>query len=61
MLQLLSVANYSSLPTEHKGIKKPKRKTVNVRLAMPALSHHHKKKEKHPEIVDKGMDGWTWH
>lgn len=27
MLQLLSVVNYSSRPTEHKGIKKPKRKT----------------------------------
>lgn len=57
MLQLLSVANYSSLPTEHKGIKKPKRKTVNLRPTKQALPHHHKKKKKkQPEIVDKGMD-----
>lgn len=58
MLQLLFVANYSSLPTEHKGIKKPKRKTVNLRPAMPALLHHHKEKKNQPETVDKGMDEW---
>lgn len=44
MLQLLSVANYSSLSTEHKGLKKPRRRTVNIRLAMTGLPHYHQKR-----------------
>lgn len=56
MLQLLSVVNYSSRPTEHKGIKKPKRKTKFEAGQASSTPSPQRKKKKQPEIVDKGMD-----
>lgn len=52
MLQLLSVANYSSLSTEHKGLKKPRRRTVNMRLAMTGLPHYHQKRHQRQQIKE---------